>query len=177
VRNSRHPNGMTLAFTPTAWATFLAGVRRGEFDLDLPETRTLPSNAGVLGEYRTVATRVEGWSYLDRIDLAVPAGTRVRLEEVPPELPHPSAVVDPEDGSEIQDRLAGSTDAEQWVREFAGLFRLVHHEGGVVDTRGITRAWFASAIEVGRLAGERAERGRALLLLGEFRRGIAGEPN
>ncbi|TLG04188.1 DUF397 domain-containing protein [Nocardia cyriacigeorgica] len=31
VRDSKHPTGPALRFTPTAWDTFLAHARRGEF--------------------------------------------------------------------------------------------------------------------------------------------------
>ena len=30
VRNSRHPGGPALLFTPAEWSAFLGGVRRGE---------------------------------------------------------------------------------------------------------------------------------------------------
>ena len=32
VRDSKNPAAGTLQFTPSAWATFVAGVRDGEFD-------------------------------------------------------------------------------------------------------------------------------------------------
>ncbi len=32
VRNSRHPDGPVLQFTPGEWAAFLGGARLGEFD-------------------------------------------------------------------------------------------------------------------------------------------------
>jgi hypothetical protein len=32
VRNSRHPGGPVLQFTPAEWQAFLGGVRLGEFD-------------------------------------------------------------------------------------------------------------------------------------------------
>jgi hypothetical protein len=32
VRDSKHPNGPQLAFTPREWAAFIEGVRAGEFD-------------------------------------------------------------------------------------------------------------------------------------------------
>ncbi|MEU4578979.1 DUF397 domain-containing protein [Nonomuraea sp. NPDC023979] len=32
VRDSKAPDGLTLAFTAPEWAAFLAGVRDGEFD-------------------------------------------------------------------------------------------------------------------------------------------------
>jgi hypothetical protein len=32
VRNSRHPGGPTLVYTPAEIAAFLAGIRGGEFD-------------------------------------------------------------------------------------------------------------------------------------------------
>jgi hypothetical protein len=32
VRNSRHPDGPVLRFTPAEWAAFLHGARNGEFD-------------------------------------------------------------------------------------------------------------------------------------------------
>ena len=32
VRNSRHPDGPVLAFTPGEWHAFLGGARNGEFD-------------------------------------------------------------------------------------------------------------------------------------------------
>lgn len=32
VRNSRHPNGPMLSFTPDEWIAFLGGARAGEFD-------------------------------------------------------------------------------------------------------------------------------------------------
>ena len=32
VRNSRHPGGPVLNFTPTEWDAFIGGVRNGEFD-------------------------------------------------------------------------------------------------------------------------------------------------
>lgn len=34
VRDSNDPTGPTVAFTLAEWNAFLAGVRRGEFDLD-----------------------------------------------------------------------------------------------------------------------------------------------
>jgi uncharacterized protein DUF397 len=34
VRDSRHPDGPALIFTPAEWEAFTAGVRDGEFDLD-----------------------------------------------------------------------------------------------------------------------------------------------
>jgi hypothetical protein len=34
VRDSRHPDGPALIFTPAEWDAFTAGVRDGEFDLD-----------------------------------------------------------------------------------------------------------------------------------------------
>lgn len=33
IRNSRHPDGPALVFTPAEWAAFLGGVRAGEFGL------------------------------------------------------------------------------------------------------------------------------------------------
>lgn len=32
VRNSRHPGGPTLVYTPAEFAAFIVGVRSGEFD-------------------------------------------------------------------------------------------------------------------------------------------------
>ena len=32
LRNSRHPGGPVLSFTPDEWQAFLGGARRGEFD-------------------------------------------------------------------------------------------------------------------------------------------------
>jgi hypothetical protein len=32
VRNSRHPGGGVLEFTPAEWQAFIGGVRKGEFD-------------------------------------------------------------------------------------------------------------------------------------------------
>jgi Domain of unknown function (DUF397) len=32
VRNSRHPEGAVLAFTPDEWHAFIGGVHNGEFD-------------------------------------------------------------------------------------------------------------------------------------------------
>lgn len=32
VRNSRHPEGEMLSFTPDEWHAFLGGARNGEFD-------------------------------------------------------------------------------------------------------------------------------------------------
>ncbi|WP_322770464.1 DUF397 domain-containing protein [Frankia sp. Cr1] len=32
VRDSKHPNGAVLLFTPAEWTAFLAGARDGEFD-------------------------------------------------------------------------------------------------------------------------------------------------
>ena len=32
VRNSRHPEGAVLAFTPDEWHAFIGGVQNGEFD-------------------------------------------------------------------------------------------------------------------------------------------------
>ena len=32
VRNSRHPEGAVLAFTPNEWHAFIGGVQNGEFD-------------------------------------------------------------------------------------------------------------------------------------------------
>lgn len=32
VRNSRHPEGPVLSFTPAEWAAFHSGVKSGEFD-------------------------------------------------------------------------------------------------------------------------------------------------
>jgi hypothetical protein len=32
VRNSRHPEGSVLQFTPDEWHAFIGGVRNGEFD-------------------------------------------------------------------------------------------------------------------------------------------------
>ena len=32
VRNSRHPHGPVLQFTPGEWHAFLAGARNGDFD-------------------------------------------------------------------------------------------------------------------------------------------------
>ena len=34
LRDSKHPDGPTLVFTPAEWEAFVAGVRDGEFDLD-----------------------------------------------------------------------------------------------------------------------------------------------
>jgi hypothetical protein len=34
MRDSKHPEGPTLVFTPAEWEAFVAGVRDGEFDLD-----------------------------------------------------------------------------------------------------------------------------------------------
>jgi hypothetical protein len=31
VRNSRHPSGPALVFTPAEWTAFVGGVQRGEF--------------------------------------------------------------------------------------------------------------------------------------------------
>ena len=36
VRCSRDPSGPTLSFSKPEWAAFLAGVRNGEFDSELP---------------------------------------------------------------------------------------------------------------------------------------------
>ena len=33
VRDSKNANGPELVFTPQAWTTFLAGIKRGELDL------------------------------------------------------------------------------------------------------------------------------------------------
>jgi hypothetical protein len=33
IRNSRHPDGPALVFTPAEWTAFLGGVRDGEFGL------------------------------------------------------------------------------------------------------------------------------------------------
>ncbi len=33
VRDSKHPDGPALAFTPAEWRAFTAGVKSGEFDL------------------------------------------------------------------------------------------------------------------------------------------------
>lgn len=33
VRNSRHPAGQMLSFTPAEWQAFIDGVKSGEFDL------------------------------------------------------------------------------------------------------------------------------------------------
>lgn len=33
IRNSRHPEGPALVFTPAEWTAFLGGVRDGEFGL------------------------------------------------------------------------------------------------------------------------------------------------
>lgn len=38
VRNSRHPAGPALVFTPAEWSAFLGGVERAEFAL--PDTHT-----------------------------------------------------------------------------------------------------------------------------------------
>jgi hypothetical protein len=32
IRDSKDPNGASLAYTPHEWRSFLAGVRNGEFD-------------------------------------------------------------------------------------------------------------------------------------------------
>ncbi|NJC67285.1 DUF397 domain-containing protein [Planosporangium flavigriseum] len=32
VRDSKDPAGPALTFSPTAWATFVAGIKHGEFD-------------------------------------------------------------------------------------------------------------------------------------------------
>ena len=32
VRNSRHPDGAVLTFTPEEWSAFIAGAKKGEFD-------------------------------------------------------------------------------------------------------------------------------------------------
>ncbi|HEY3734458.1 MAG TPA: DUF397 domain-containing protein [Streptosporangiaceae bacterium] len=34
LRDSKHPDGPVLVFTPAEWDAFVAGVRDGEFDLD-----------------------------------------------------------------------------------------------------------------------------------------------
>jgi hypothetical protein len=33
VRDSKHPNGPALIFTPAEWGAFVSGVKVGEFDL------------------------------------------------------------------------------------------------------------------------------------------------
>lgn len=33
VRDSKHPAGPALVFTPSEWAAFIGGVKDGEFDL------------------------------------------------------------------------------------------------------------------------------------------------
>lgn len=33
VRDSKHPKGPVLTFTPEEWSAFVAGVKAGEFDL------------------------------------------------------------------------------------------------------------------------------------------------
>ena len=33
VRNSRHPTGAKLVFTPQEWYAFIEGAKRGEFDI------------------------------------------------------------------------------------------------------------------------------------------------
>jgi hypothetical protein len=38
LRHSREPSGPVLSFSPSEWAAFLTGVRRGEFDLAKPES-------------------------------------------------------------------------------------------------------------------------------------------
>lgn len=37
MRNSRHPNGSVLEFTPLEWDAFIGGVRRGEFNRVIPQ--------------------------------------------------------------------------------------------------------------------------------------------
>ena len=32
VRDSKHPDGAVLTFTPAEWAVFIAGAKAGEFD-------------------------------------------------------------------------------------------------------------------------------------------------
>ncbi len=32
LRDSKHPDGPSLIFTPAEWAAFIAGVKMGEFD-------------------------------------------------------------------------------------------------------------------------------------------------
>lgn len=36
VRDSKHPTGPTLIFTPTEWEAFINGAKDGEFDLTQP---------------------------------------------------------------------------------------------------------------------------------------------
>jgi hypothetical protein len=33
VRDSKDPNGPALVYTPSEWATFMAGIKDGDFDL------------------------------------------------------------------------------------------------------------------------------------------------
>ncbi|WP_329260833.1 DUF397 domain-containing protein [Actinoallomurus sp. NBC_01490] len=34
VRDSKDPDGPTLAFTPSAWAVLIEGIKQGKFNLD-----------------------------------------------------------------------------------------------------------------------------------------------
>jgi hypothetical protein len=47
VRDSKHPNGAVLVFTPVEWRAFIAGVRDGEFD---HYCHILPASAALASE-------------------------------------------------------------------------------------------------------------------------------
>jgi hypothetical protein len=50
--------------------------------------------------------------------------------------------------------LHGDTDAMHWAERFALNFEVLHKDGGVeTDVAGLMLAWFAGAIETGRMAG------------------------
>ena len=47
VRNSRHPGGPALVFTPGEWSAFIAGVKAGEFDHIAPGADRGDAEAGL----------------------------------------------------------------------------------------------------------------------------------
>jgi hypothetical protein len=55
--------------------------------------------------------------------------------------------------------LLNTTDAQVWAREFCARFTMFDLDGeSVEDETGLMIAWFANAIETGRMAGLRAPR-------------------
>lgn len=56
--------------------------------------------------------------------------------------------------SENDNDLHGDTDAMHWAKRFASKFKVLHKDGVDLNVADLMLAWFASAIETGRMAGE-----------------------
>jgi hypothetical protein len=58
VRDSKHPQGAVLVFTPVEWQAFIAGVRDGEFDLCEDVSLAARPSSGERGRAATRSDRI-----------------------------------------------------------------------------------------------------------------------